>query len=135
MRIEEIVDEENPATEKATPAQSKKNKQGQIVVKKSNNVPEVESEDEDGFLILPSDKDKASVPVPESKQVSEVSIGKGQNGQVKRKKGKDDSEHTAKRKKDDSVTGDDPIRYHFQSCFKTCTLNKCDPSVQFYLVL
>ncbi|XP_023753308.1 peptidyl-prolyl cis-trans isomerase FKBP53 [Lactuca sativa] len=109
VRIEEIVDEENPATEKATPAQSKKNKQGQIVVKKSNNVPEVESEDEDGFLILPSDKDKASVPVPESKQVSEVSIGKGQNGQVKRKKGKDDSEHTAKRKKDDSVTGDDPI--------------------------
>ncbi|KAI3508197.1 hypothetical protein L1887_23202 [Cichorium endivia] len=99
VRIEEIVDDENPATENSTPAKSKKDKQGQMVVKSIKNVPELESEDEDGFPKSPSVKDKASVPV-NSEGVTE----KGQNSQVKRKKGTDDSEQSAKRKKDDSKT-------------------------------
>lgn len=99
VRIEEIVDDENPATENSTPAKSKKDKQGQIVVKSIKNVPELESEDEDGFPKSSSVKDKASVPV-NSEGVTE----KGQNSQVKRKKATDDSEQSAKRKKDDSKT-------------------------------
>lgn len=109
VRIEEIVDEDQPANENATPAQSKKNKkdnsQGQIVVKKPSNVPVLESEDEDGFPISSKTKEKTSVP--ESKQESEGTAGKGQNGQGKRKKGTDDSEKSAKKKKDESVKGDD----------------------------
>ncbi|KAI3688651.1 hypothetical protein L2E82_46382 [Cichorium intybus] len=97
--IEEIVDDENPATENSTPAKSKKDKQGQIVVKSINNVPELEGEDEDGFPKSSSVKDKASVPV-NSEGVTE----KWQNSQVKKKKGTDDSEQSAKRKKDDSKT-------------------------------
>lgn len=99
VRIEEIVDDENPATENSTPSKSKKDKQGQIVVKSIKNVPELESEDEDGFPKSSSVTDKASVPV-NSEGVTE----KGQNSQVKRKKATDDSEQSAKRKKDDSKT-------------------------------
>ncbi|KVI07189.1 Nucleoplasmin core domain-containing protein [Cynara cardunculus var. scolymus] len=115
VRIEEIVDDETPANKNAVPEQSKKknkrtsnnddSSQKQIVPKSSSSVPVLESEDEDGFPISSSAKDKASVP--NDKQNSEVSTGKGENGQAKRKKGMNDSEHTAKRKREDSVMGDD----------------------------
>lgn len=115
VRIEEIVDDETPANGNAIPEQSKKknkrasnnddSSQKQIVPKSASSVPVLESEDEDGFPISSSAKDKASVQNGE--QNSEVSTGKGENGQAKRKKGMDDSERTAKRKKEDSVIGDD----------------------------
>ncbi|XP_071711186.1 peptidyl-prolyl cis-trans isomerase FKBP53-like [Rutidosis leptorrhynchoides] len=109
VRIEEIV--EDKPDEKAVSQQSKKkNKQvsdndegsqKQIVLKSSDSVPVLESEDEDGFPISSADKDKDNVQ--SDKQGSEKSTEKGEKGQTKRKIGVDDSEKSTKRKKDDSI--------------------------------
>lgn len=120
MRIEEIVDDEKP-NEKAISEQSKKknkraanndeSSQKQIVPKTSSGDAVLESEDEDGFPISSTANDKTSAP--SGKQHSEASTGKGEKSQAKRKTEVDDSEKSAKRKKDDSAAGDDTVRYDF----------------------
>ncbi|GJR74184.1 peptidyl-prolyl cis-trans isomerase FKBP53 [Tanacetum coccineum] len=92
VKIEEIVDDEKPDELPVTEQSKKKNKQGsdnddgsqkQTVLKSSDSVPVLESEDEDGFPISSTANEKG-----------------------KRKKEVDESDKSAKRKKDDSVTTD-----------------------------
>lgn len=99
VRIEEIVDDEKPDELPVTEQSKKKDKRGsdnddgsqkQIVLKSSNSVPVLESEDEDGFPISSTANEKG-----------------------KRKKEADESDKSAKRKKDVSVTTDGPSRYGY----------------------
>ncbi|KAK9075214.1 hypothetical protein SSX86_003535 [Deinandra increscens subsp. villosa] len=115
VRIEEIVDDEKPNENAVSEQSKKKNKrasnnnddtQQQIVLKSSSNVPELESEDEDGFPIS-SSAANGKGNIPSGKKITEESIKKTDKGQAKRKKEVDDSENKAKRSKDDSAEGND----------------------------
>lgn len=85
MRIEEIIDDEEPVKENDASQPKKKkskscgsddndNSQKQIAVKTGNESPVMESEDEDGFPI--SVKKEASVQNTEEKKVEEKALGK-----------------------------------------------------------
>lgn len=85
VRIEEIIDDEEPVKENDASQPKKKkskscgsddndNSQKQIAVKTGNESPVMESEDEDGFPI--SVKKEASVQNTEEKKVEEKALGK-----------------------------------------------------------
>ncbi|RIA04373.1 hypothetical protein BRARA_K01407 [Brassica rapa] len=88
--IEEIEDEEKPATDDKTKRSKKKSKASkdenankQIVVKESAHAPVLESEDEDG---LPIPKEKT--PEPEKKSDAEMDVDGDEQGSNKKRKAK-----------------------------------------------
>lgn len=110
MKIEEIVEDEKQTENTVSEQSKKKNKSAskkvqsssqQAVLKSSSSVPVLESEDEDGFPISSSASAKDSVP-------SGIK-------NTEMKKEADDSGKSAKRKRGDSVVGNDDLaRYDFQ---------------------
>lgn len=119
VRIEEIVDDEKQNETAVSDQSKKKNKRAsknddsskQIVSRSSSRVPVMESEDEDGFPISSTVNDKDN-----------ISNGiKTPEGSAKKKRQVDDSEKSAKRKRDDSVVGDGVARYGI-NCYFCCFL-------------
>ncbi|KAI7726064.1 hypothetical protein M8C21_009683 [Ambrosia artemisiifolia] len=104
VKIEEIVEDEKQNENAVSERLKKKNKSAsknvqsssqQAVLKSSSSVPVLESEDEDGFPISASTNDKDSVP--------------SGTKNTEMKKEADDSGKSAKRKRDDSVVGNDDL--------------------------
>ncbi|XP_076919086.1 peptidyl-prolyl cis-trans isomerase FKBP53-like [Bidens hawaiensis] len=110
VRIEEIVDDEKQNENAVSEHSKKKNKRAsknddsyskQTISRSSSRVPVMESEDEDGFPISSTvnEKDNISngIKTPE---------GLAKKSEAEKKKQVDDSEKSAKRKRDDSVLCD-----------------------------
>ncbi|XP_076913597.1 peptidyl-prolyl cis-trans isomerase FKBP53-like isoform X2 [Bidens hawaiensis] len=111
VRIEEIVDDEKQ-NKNAVFEQSKKNTRAsknddssskQIVSRGSSRVSVMESEGEDGFPISSTVNDKDNIS-----NGIKTSEGPAKKSEAKKKKQVEDSEKSAKRKRDDSVVASKP---------------------------
>ncbi|EEF51514.1 FK506-binding protein, putative [Ricinus communis] len=104
--IEEIVDDEKPnnqpkQSKKKSNQEDQKNSHRQMLVRRGADVSVLESEDEDGFPIVASQKSKAGVEEPE------LDIQKDKRTKETKKKARDDnSDATGKKRKDKGTDQD-----------------------------
>lgn len=112
--IEEIVDDDKPATDNGTSKKGKKKKQlstsannnseTQLVVKGSTEDQILESEDEDGFPIMSTDKNKADAL--SIKENMNEAMDKKSNEETKQQQQKDKGSVRSLKRKVEAVVGD-----------------------------